>query len=64
MYSCGLCGWGGLLFCSHMRRVRVRRRGCLPTSQRPEVAQAQRAEAAAAEEESLRRKPPAQDGVD
>ncbi|MEU7229951.1 hypothetical protein [Streptomyces chrestomyceticus] len=51
------------MFCSHMLRVRVRRRGYLPASRRPEVAQAQRAEAAAAEEESLRRKPPAQDGV-
>ncbi|KOG85972.1 hypothetical protein [Streptomyces varsoviensis] len=37
LVRCELCGWEGLMFYSHMRRDRVRHRGCLPAAQRPEA---------------------------
>ncbi|MFI7142864.1 hypothetical protein ACIBQ5_35735 [Streptomyces massasporeus] len=35
LVRCELCGWEGLMFYSHMRRDKVRHRGCLPTVERP-----------------------------
>ncbi|MFI1890480.1 hypothetical protein [Streptomyces jumonjinensis] len=37
LVRCELCGWEGVMFYSHMRRDKIRHRGCIAVAERPQA---------------------------